>query len=321
MTQEQENFVINNYLSMQNKEIAQKLGLHINTIKKFLKIHKLTRRTTLNLTDEQKQLLIDNYMDMAYADLGKLCGLSAKQVEGWLRNHVKNKQSKRRIFDKEYFHNIDTPDRAYWLGFIYADGWIVCNQSGRNYELGMELQRTDRYILEKLNDCLGGQHIVDDSDRTMYICSNTRLSHSQTSFIRIYSKDIVEDLHSHGIDFRKSHSDMYPTVCDNLFPDFLRGYIDGDGCIHSYNNGNLAVHITSANKYGLIYVQQKLRDLYNIDSRIYEENVDGYCTKYRLYCFRKTDVKRLLDIIYYDKNSIKLDRKYQKYINYYGLAA
>lgn len=78
----------------------------------------------------------------------------------------------------------------------------------------------------------------------------------------------------------------------------------------------MAVHITSAKAAALIYIQNKIRDLYKIQSSLYAENEN----KYRLYCFRKNDVRNLLDIIYYNSDSHRLTRKYEKYVSFYGLA-
>ena len=46
------------------------------------------------------------------------------------------------------FETINSEDSAYWLGFIYADGYIIANKNKRNYELGIELSSLD---IEHLN--------------------------------------------------------------------------------------------------------------------------------------------------------------------------
>lgn len=54
-------------------------------------------------------------------------------------------------YDESYFSEIDTPDRAYWLGFIYADGFITKRVNGSTV-FGLTL--ADREPLEKLNEYL-----------------------------------------------------------------------------------------------------------------------------------------------------------------------
>ena len=53
-------------------------------------------------------------------------------------------KTKHHTVNKNYFSNIDTRNKAYWLGFISADGYVVSNKSGGNFELGIELSYKDR---------------------------------------------------------------------------------------------------------------------------------------------------------------------------------
>lgn len=325
LSDEQKKYVIDNYCDMKTKDIAKKIGADEHSINGFanhIGLHKnFTNRLSLDEVDAK--FIADNYSTMTYSEIGRHLNLTSKQVEGWVRNHIKDRITKRRVFDNHYFDNIDTPDKAYWLGFIYADGWISHSKARRaSYELGIELQRQDRYILEEFNNCLGGVHKIYDFHREVRIAANKNATHTDTSAIRIYSKDIVCSLNKNGIDFNKTYTNTIPVVSDELFADFLRGYIDGDGCIHYMKYGVLGVHITSANKVGLEYIQNKIRELWNVDARIYSEDYNGvYKTKYRLYCFRQDCVKILLDNIYANVDSIKLKRKYDIYKTFYGLAA
>lgn len=311
---------------MSLKEIAEVLCVAPSTINYHTGRLGLRGKTSLKLSEEQCQYIIDNYKTDTYTNIGKVVGLTPKQVEGWVRNHIPTRGSKRRIFNDGVFDIITTPEQAYWLGFIYADGWISIFQRGSgsdrlNYEFGMELKFEDRYILEKLNDFLGGVHTVKDMEKHILIANNERITHTKTSILRVFSKNIVLGLKKNGIDTHKTYSKTFPIVSDELFPDFLRGYIDGDGCIHKMKENHLAIHITSANNICLEYIKSKLEKMYGVVCSIYKEEVSGYKDKYRLYCFRNEDVRKLLDIIYYSKASIKLERKYKIYCDYYGLGA
>ena len=107
-------------------------------------------------------------------------------------------------------------------------------------------------------------------------------------------------------------------VAPDLFSHFLRGYIDGDGCICLQNHGmSLYVHITAYGASCLQYIQQFIRENYQIHSAIYSENTH----KHRLVVFNQNDVRRLLDIIYFDSNDLCLARKKNIYQSFYGLAA
>lgn len=133
---------------------------------------------------------------------------------------------------------------------------------------------------------------------------------TDTAYIRIYSKEIAEDLIKHKVLENKTLKAEYPIVDDDLFFDFLRGYIDGDGCIYVNKNKltHSQMHITSSHREILDYIKFKLKS-FNIKSEIYKEND----MKYRIYINYKDSIK-LLDYIYYDSSLQKLERKYNKYL-------
>lgn len=279
--------------------------------------------------DHELEYIEQNYLTMTYKEIADHLGYTERQVCGWINNNLTKKL---RTFNDHYFDSIDTPNQAYWLGFIYADGWIsshVRKHSGTSHnltdkecmstclEFGIELKREDEYLLELFNREIGGAHKIYRKHKRLHICNNKNITETDTSCIRVYSNPFVKGLIQNGIDFNKTRSDVFPVVMDELFPDFLRGYIDGDGCIHEMRPGILATHITGANKAALQYIQEKLLNLYDIHASLYTETE----MKHRLYCFRRDDVRRLLDLIYSDPNCVKLTRKYNKYLNFYGLAA
>src|ERR1051326_6690292 len=49
--------------------------------------------------------------------------------------------------DVDYFRLIDAPDKSYWLGFIFADGWVVRREGYLSF--GVELKESDVGHLEK----------------------------------------------------------------------------------------------------------------------------------------------------------------------------
>ena len=91
--------------------------------------------------------------------------------------------------------------------------------------------------------------------------------------------------------------------------DFLRGYIDGDGCIYINDKNKVVVHITCGTSDVLYYISNKLLNEYDVNSKVYKEKDN----KYRINFNNENSIK-LLDLIYYDKNVQKLNRKYEKYL-------
>lgn len=305
---EQEEFIISNYLTMKYDDIAKSLGNYTSTqITGWLNNNGYKKGHNSIFSKDDIEYIKKNYLSMTYGEIANNIGFTEKQVKGWI-NH--NCDRKNRTFNDEYFSEIKTPNQAYWLGFIYADGWVTKNVVGRNYELGIELCDIDKQQLIDFNNELGGVHNIKHSHYEKYICDNENISITNTVGIRIYSKQIVEDLIKHNVLENKTLKADYPIVRDNLFFDFLRGYIDGDGCIYVNQNKISAsqVNITSSHSEVLNYIKDKLF-LYEIKSKVYKEKEN----KYRIYINYKDAIK-LLDLIYYDSNVQKLNRKYEKYL-------
>lgn len=305
---EQEEFIISNYLTMKYSDIAKFLGNYTATqITGWLNNNGYKKGHNFIFSNDDIDYIEKNYLSMTYKEIADNIGFTERQVRGWVNN---NCDRKNRTFNDGYFSEIKTPNQAYWLGFIYADGYIVKNASNRNYELGINIQSSDIKLLEDFNNELGNVHSVSYSHDEKYICGNPKMSITDSVTLRVYSKNIVDSLIKNGVVQNKTEFPIFPIVDDNLFFDFLRGYIDGDGCIYVNQNKISAsqVHITSAHDEVLKYIQNKL-SLYGIDSYIYKEKE----RKYRIYINHKNAIK-LLDMIYYDDNVQKLDRKYKKYL-------
>lgn len=208
-----------------------------------------------------------------------------------------------------FFKEIDTSRKAYWLGFIFADGSVSYAPEQRYYELRIELKDDDIKILEDFKADLDDIPKIYSRQRT--ITFNGYTYTNKTASIRVYSKAMVSDLINIGIVPNKTYSEIFPR-CDNYFDSFLRGFLDGDGCIYIKDN-KITVHFTNPNKLFLEYIQKKIQQELNICGRIYTEKE----YKHRLYYYIKNDALKLLDYIYQDKN-LCLARKYEKYNSFIG---
>jgi hypothetical protein len=117
---------------------------------------------------------------------------------------------------RDYFRNIDSNEKAYWLGFLAADGAIYHN--GRQYSVILDLQPRDRHWLERFRDTIApGSTISQHGERSFSVC--------------IGSKEMVHDLISLGVGLRKSNTLEWPNVPEDLVMPFLLGYFDGDGSL------------------------------------------------------------------------------------------
>jgi hypothetical protein len=126
---------------------------------------------------------------------------------------------KRKKYDESYFENIDSEDKAYFLGFIYADGCITNDKNYYRYKLTLTIHKKDVDILHRFIRSINGEMTIwEHNQRDMVTLS-------------ISGKKIINDLESIGLYQNKTFSIQYPNIREDLERHFLRGYFDGDGCI------------------------------------------------------------------------------------------
>ncbi len=263
-------------------------------------------------TDNDKKYMVKNYLLMSYKDIANNLGYDERQIRGWLNN---NGYTKLRKINDHYFDNIDNSLKAYFLGYIFADGWIIFNEKNRNYEFGMELQSQDKYILEKLNYELGNKNEIRHNNSCKRIINGNEANIGDMDCLRVFSKNLVLGLIKNGVETNKTQKDIHPDVEEKYFFDWLRGYIDGDGCFYKSRN-NYYMHITCSSDVVLKYIKDKLIK-YNIETNVYKENDK----KYRLSCTTIKEMKKLVTHLYYKDELFCLTRKYEKIKYYLGFAA
>lgn len=135
--------------------------------------------------------------------------------------------------DPHFFDAITDEARAYWLGFIYADGCVTTGN-----RLQVTLAAKDAGHLSKLRDALSSTHPVTISTRK---CGFAAAGMMAAFSIRCC--DLADGLARHGVTPRKSHTARPPALPPELLRHFWRGVMDGDGFI-STAGGTLTVGVT-----------------------------------------------------------------------------
>lgn len=261
-------------------------------------------------TEDELQYLRDNYKNKTYKQLSLELGRSKTAID--LKINRLGLKKDRYEYDHSYFHNIDSQDKAYWLGFFYADGCVHKSETCKStsYEACIKLQASDDGHLRKFNKCIGGN--VDVQYET-HKCSFNGVE-TYSASIRLFSKEIFEDLVSHGCVPAKSFTIRFPELREDLIPHFVRGYFDGDGCFcKDSNSRNVAsVNFCSAS-------EQFLQDMRTI---LYQHSIQSYITDekgrntFRLYIRGMENCDKMLSFLYHDAITY-LDRKYVKAIQFY----
>lgn len=223
---------------MENKILElRKKGYGYKKIAKILKISSLQVSKILiknNIVDhikieeDKQQKIIELYKNHNIAEIAKKINVSQASVTNvLLLNNIemtkkachKNHENK---VNENYFKVINTKEKAYWLGFLYADGYI----NEKTYQVELSLCEKDKSHIEKFQKCIKSSYKITKRNINGHIAYRTI----------IYSKKITMDLTKLGCNQKKSLTLKPPTekqVPKKYIKDFIRGYVDGDGCFSS----------------------------------------------------------------------------------------
>ena len=265
---------------------------------------------------QEEENIIDLYTNknISTVKIGEKFGCSHKVIAKVLkRNNIPRTGKSRRKYkiNENFFDNIDTENKAYILGFLYADG---CNFI-KKQTVSMSLQEEDYEILEKIRLCIGSEReleYIDNSNK-----HNFGYTYKNQWRLLLFSKHICESLNNIGMTPSKSLSLEFPTIDKSLYRHFIRGYFDGDGSVYQYfvneNNKPVTLTITSTNSF-CEKVQEILKDELGINTGIYDASNHNGITK--VLSMSTNSSKLFLDWIYEDAE-LYMKRKHDRYIQYF----
>lgn len=218
-----------------------------------------------------------------------------------MKGHSKGTSKNRKhFFNLDSFEKIDTEAKAYWLGFLYADGYV----SFRGV-ISLSLQEQDKNHLEKFKSFVNANDI------------NLKYKKSSKSYsIDLCSVKMSDDLINLGCKQKKSFTLEFPTeeqVPKHLIHHFMRGYFDGDGCIYiSKNKYGVCFSVLGTPKFLDKYEQYLLNGIgrNKPTKRTHEShwNDETECINYG----GKQQVIKIFHYLYKDA-TIYLDRKFDKF--------
>lgn len=120
-----------------------------------------------------------------------------------------------------FFQTIDTEEKAYWLGFIFADGYAA-----QKAPWTVVVQSIDTEHLQKLADAIEYMGTIKMTKGGGYEGSQPQ------GRLVICRKTMCEDLIRWG---RYESPMRIPDIPTHLIRHFIRGYFDGDGSVYMQN--------------------------------------------------------------------------------------
>lgn len=266
-------------------------------------------------SEEEVQDIIQSYLNgESSVQIGKRYNTTHKPILKLLKkNNIYVDKLARRfhrqyVLNETYFENIDTPNKAYILGFLFADG----NNSLNKGEVRIALQEDDKVILEQMRLEINSERPLIFKDYSnKHDFGYTYKNQWQLS---LFSKKICHDLNKLGMIPNKSLILEFPNIDESLYSHFIRGYFDGDGSVCKSHCGGSNLSITSTNNFCL-KLKEIVIDKLNIEGVIRDaSNHNGITKVYSL--TSNITVKTFLDWLYKDAE-LFLQRKYDRYQQYY----
>jgi len=194
-------------------------------------------------------------------------------------------------FNECFFHDLNEKS-AYWLGFLYADGYVRM-KDGKSGEIKLKLKNTDKNHIEKfLKDIECEKPIKCGVDGKSEYC-----------MVTLYSNLLVNKLFELGCVNNKTQKILLPKLDEPHMSHFIRGYFDGDGSIHKVKNrtNSFSVSICSNNNFNDDIV-----------------NFFGYGKSYKYENYSIVKISKIMDIMkfrdYIYSNAVTfLERKFIKF--------
>lgn len=164
-----------------------------------------------------------------------------------LKHRIKSRELGRKYsINHEIFSKIDTKEKAYWLGFLLADGDV----SKKTNKISLNLSSIDKNHLYKFKKFLSSNSpILDIKDRNI-------------SQFAVFSPKIKKSLIKLGITPQKSFTVEKPHISKKLESDFWRGCVDGDGSLFIKRDGFYGISLCGTYKLikeFSIFVGKKLK--------------------------------------------------------------
>lgn len=219
-----------------------------------------------------------------------------------------------KYFFKKWSHKM-----AYVLGFLYADGNITDAVSSRTQYIGFA--NTEKELLVKIKSTLKSKHHIRSRPPQLIKHHDGKKYISRELFIlRIGSRSMFDDLIHIGVVPNKSKIVSFPRVPSGCLGHFVRGYFDGDGCIHLERTKGkskrelikrMRIVFTSGSRKFLIGLRDAISKVIYINGgSIYYEN-----RAFRL-VYATQESNLLCGLMYKNRGDLFLKRKYDIFQEY-----
>jgi hypothetical protein len=228
---------------------------------------------------------------------------------------IPQKITKRKYqINENFFETIDTEEKAYILGFLYADG---CNDE-KYGRVAISLAKKDKDLLVKISKVLlNGEVFVKEYSRNYCVSG---FNSQDTVKLVIANKKISHDLSKVGCVSKKTFKLTFPNIPKELHSHFIRGYFDGDGMLVIYErlmprciNKALYAEFSILSTIEMLNEIGRQINTIGVNFKITKRHKDRDNNNYTLRIHGNQQIKKVCDFMY-NGATIYLDRKHDKYL-------
>ena len=301
-----------------NKEIGERYGVTKQTITVWFRRLGISAKDYFKyrkkkLCEGDKIKIIEMYeQGKTSKEIAKSFSISYGTLLTFQRAHNIKARSyfeHRLDYDVHIFNKIDTEEKAYWLGFLYADGNV--RKEKLNNSVVLYLNAIDIGHLKKFKAFMKDtrdesvikiQHRLSPNGNPQTVCS-----------YMVCNDNLRNDLISHGCVPAKSLILTFPEESHfespDLIIDFIRGYIDGDGCLSSSKGRPNSVSISARGTFDFLSGIIKYFPEFGVVHSEYDKRFNT--TQYKIYC-TGGKARKVANKLY-GHATIYLDRKFEKF--------
>lgn len=245
---------------------------------------------------------------LSQRDIAKLLNVNVKTIGKAMKEHNISVRSDREqalkyTCNEKYFETIDTESKAYWLGFIYADGYILSKRKYGNRKLGIAISEKDEEHLYRFKKDINSNCLIKKYSVVGY-------NNQNSNYVRVLltSKKLTDDIEKLGVFEHKTEILKFPTkkqVPISFLSHFIRGYLDGDGCITKTTKG-FRIRFCGTKEF-LEGIQKYFHTSVKMEKR-HKDKVNNYAFSIG----GNRQAEKILNILY-NNATVYLQRKYNKY--------
>lgn len=201
---------------------------------------------------------------------------------------------------KDFFENIDSEEKAYWLGYLISDGSIEV-MTANSSRVSLCLNGNDKNHLYKLKESM----LIDNkvSEKT-YIDKRCKKPIYRAQ-LKFSNPKIIKDLANYGVVPKKTGKEFMPEVPHELKKHLIRGYFDGDGWIRKEHK---TIGFVASNNQVVNYIQSYLKEELGIVFKTIDETHLYKSGVINCNINKRKDAWTVIDFLYGNSN-IYLDRK------------